>query len=665
MAVTSTASLFQYAIVSLGQAFSPPVSIQNASDLVATFTDATTLIDTVLTLNVDYTVGGTFTNSVNTAPTVTLEAAGLHYVVGGTLTIQRASPLTQPTTFIDGVKYQAATTNNALDWLCYALQELKDLLNRCLCVPATSSVQSPIALATRKSQLIGFDANGNFTTFNPASLGGATLIAGTNGQITAATSGGTVTIALATITTIANLKALTGMTNNQWFNVLGYFTPGDGGGGLFYFNSGSAATDNGGTILSPNAGSGRFMRYWSGAMQVSWFGPKADWNGTTGTNDAAVIQAAINAALAKVSSANGTTFKPALEFGPGQSYFLGNSDKALVFSAPIIINGNGSAFYHSGTGTNRAFYVSGEDVIINNLYIINPLFVVANRAALNISSLTGIALQTDSTNFFRYENVYILGFAYGMDFFGRAAIGACSYGETKGCQIRDCTYGVRFRIDTHGVCTHIRFFGGTVTFGPFLSMTGSRGISIEQLSDHEIDGIVFYSTTTEGSPIRKLYCNGNDCGFHDVYWDASNGGTDIEFPSTAKNNIVSSGANLETMVILDSNGKNTFIIPGVILTQYGTINGIGDNSGSLTQKIIYAQRASGNPAGIYFNDNNIQKVDGSNNPAAIAINSNGGETQIGKTGTGVSVLMIKGLPTSSAGLTTGQVWNNSGVLTIV
>lgn len=166
MSVSTLQSLFQYAIANLGQAFTPACPIQNYSDFVLTYTNLTTLADTSLVLNVDYFVTGAFVNGVLTAPTVTLEGTGLHYAVGGQLTIQRKPPETQPTTLVDGTKYLAATTNNALDWVVYQIQALSDMLARTLRLPATNSVQSEIPLASRALKFLGFDANGNFALFS-------------------------------------------------------------------------------------------------------------------------------------------------------------------------------------------------------------------------------------------------------------------------------------------------------------------------------------------------------------------------------------------------------------------------------------------------------------------------------------------------------------------
>lgn len=163
--VTTTTSLTSYVIASLGQAFTPGFPIQNTSDFVLTYTNATTFADTVLTLNVDYFVTGTFTAGVCAAPTVTLEGTGLHYAIGGKLTVQRLNPETQPTNKTDGTKYLASTDNNAWDWLCYSIQALNDRISRALLVPASSTAQSPISFANRLGKLAGWDNNGNFTTY--------------------------------------------------------------------------------------------------------------------------------------------------------------------------------------------------------------------------------------------------------------------------------------------------------------------------------------------------------------------------------------------------------------------------------------------------------------------------------------------------------------------
>ena len=90
-----------------------------------------------------------------------------------------------------------------------------------------------------------------------------------------------VTNRTAGIASIAALKALTAPTFAMTVYVTGYYAAGDGGDGQFTFNPSSVAADNGGTIIAPNSGTGRWIRdvpY--GYYSVKWFGAKCD-----GSND--------------------------------------------------------------------------------------------------------------------------------------------------------------------------------------------------------------------------------------------------------------------------------------------------------------------------------------------------------------------------------------------
>jgi len=89
------------------------------------------------------------------------------------------------------------------------------------------------------------------------------------------------------VVSIAALKALTPSAGDA-VNVLGYAAAGDGGGGTFYYDGSSSATENGGTIIAPNSGGGRWIRVYSGPINVRWFGAKGDGV----TNDTSAVQAA-------------------------------------------------------------------------------------------------------------------------------------------------------------------------------------------------------------------------------------------------------------------------------------------------------------------------------------------------------------------------------------
>ena len=95
------------------------------------------------------------------------------------------------------------------------------------------------------------------------------------------------------VQTIADLKAIdvATLTDKQQALVAGYTTAGDGGGGAFYYDAGASDADNGGTVIAPTAGSGRWKRLYSGtAVNVRWFGLVLD-----GSDETAELQALINA----------------------------------------------------------------------------------------------------------------------------------------------------------------------------------------------------------------------------------------------------------------------------------------------------------------------------------------------------------------------------------
>jgi hypothetical protein len=86
------------------------------------------------------------------------------------------------------------------------------------------------------------------------------------------------------------IKNSANLNNAMVVFAMGCVTAGDGGGGLFYWDT-SSTPDNGGTIIRPTAGGGCWKRIFTGAMSVLWFGVKGDGtaaSGTTGDQDAVV-----------------------------------------------------------------------------------------------------------------------------------------------------------------------------------------------------------------------------------------------------------------------------------------------------------------------------------------------------------------------------------------
>lgn len=83
------------------------------------------------------------------------------------------------------------------------------------------------------------------------------------------------TDAITIVPTVKHLKNYP-VSDNTAVQILGYYEPGDGGGGLFYWDGlDTTSFPNEGTIfLSSNQTDGRWKRIYSGAINVLWFGVK-------------------------------------------------------------------------------------------------------------------------------------------------------------------------------------------------------------------------------------------------------------------------------------------------------------------------------------------------------------------------------------------------------
>ncbi len=110
---------------------------------------------------------------------------------------------------------------------------------------------------------------------------------------------GTATRDVSLITNVANVREFaeiktTSLQTGTLAHLDGYREAADGGGGTFYFDAESAQPPDGGTVVAPNDGHGRWRRVLDGAFNVRWFGAKgdgvADDSGAIGAAYAALVK---------------------------------------------------------------------------------------------------------------------------------------------------------------------------------------------------------------------------------------------------------------------------------------------------------------------------------------------------------------------------------------
>lgn len=111
------------------------------------------------------------------------------------------------------------------------------------------------------------------------------------------------------VNSIAELKTLLKTTPSQNAFVSGYYAEGDGGGGPYYLDSAdTTSADNGGTIIVAADG-GRWKLVNGGTVSINQFGAKGDWNGVSGSDDTAFIQAAFSSSAKRIIADAGKTYQ--------------------------------------------------------------------------------------------------------------------------------------------------------------------------------------------------------------------------------------------------------------------------------------------------------------------------------------------------------------------
>lgn len=186
-------------------------------------------------------------------------------------------------------------------------------------------------------------ANASVTGPAGSTTGDIVVFADTTGKVLS--DSGQQISAIKSLTTLGNIGALRAnltVPSNSVIYVLGYYAAGDGGEGMFVNVAGSAASDNGGTIIV-DGGSNRWFRDFAGKPTPQMYGASGSSLTTTGTISAS------SSALALAGS---------LDFQNGHGIRVDHAGAAFTASQP-----SGLAVTQVGTAgaTTIAYQIASLD----------------------------------------------------------------------------------------------------------------------------------------------------------------------------------------------------------------------------------------------------------------------------------------------------------------
>ena len=201
------------------------------------------------------------------------------------------------------------------------------------------------------------------------------------------------------VASISALQAYSGPLNT--INVNWYSTVGDNGGGMFVWHATSTATADGGTIVAstPRGSTGRWIRQYSGPVDIRWFGAQ-----TYAFNSSAENTAAINNALA----VSGYAYISPDEYHHSGTINFNSQGMTLLGSGL-----NNTIVKYTGTGTAWLFnYPQGAPCSISELSVRGS---VAIGSAPALGSTIGFYLGGKSgSSYWNCTNVRVEQFDYGV-----------------------------------------------------------------------------------------------------------------------------------------------------------------------------------------------------------------------------------------------------------
>lgn len=210
------------------------------------------------------------------------------------------------------------------------------------------------------------------------------------------------------INTIADLLNYSG-SNNEQAKVAGYYRPGDGGGGDFFWDDTATAAADSGTIFKATPTTGRWKRIYltSQPIAAKWFGVTFDGV----TDDTRRLQAAIDFCTSLAGKAITLQLPQGAAVTTSQ-LTIGQTGVANVAQASFCIRGMGMNAAGSSAGGGTVILYkgpSGPGTVIMDLKTSPTLYLSFERFNLSANVLDGVDVafnfESSSHSFFKFDEV--------------------------------------------------------------------------------------------------------------------------------------------------------------------------------------------------------------------------------------------------------------------
>jgi len=409
------------------------------------------------------------------------------------------------------------------------------------------------------------------------------ITAGSGIAITATGTGVIGATKTKTVSTIAALKALsvTPLSTGDAVDVAGYYAAADGGGGPFYYDSSSSSTANDGTVVAPTAGSGRWLRLYSGAILAPWFGVIGD-----GTTDNATRLLALRNYIA--STKERLAFPVGTySYSSGPNWAIGGVDISAYGQVTLKYTGTGNAltFDTGASGETYGVRFLGNFVVQSNGSASDAVYIrgvhyseFQFRVSGAGTSSAGLKIESSVASLYRKITVSVnQGFAVGATPLNGIVIDrrGSSSDYASACVFEDVlVQGVTGTGIVLQHATMMTFLGGA-------SEANAKGVTLT--SDSTSNG--FFKTDFEVNTGGDV----EDLGFANEYHGILSDST-VTFSSPSRSGKIH-GGRINSLV---DNGIGTTLVDTTVRIALGTLTGTAVN-----QARVHVQNAED---GSYYAD---------------------------------------------------------------